>query len=974
MSNSRWSRWVDHSEKKKGFSSFLKEANQPGGNPTGTGIETPAQKAKRMGLMPDGHGAYSDPQTGQIVARTVNGELVFYDQGPTGGATSDGEGGGDAPVTGGGTAPTYRDPDTGAVVVPPAQPKNKAEKDAVPDPVPATAPAGYQDAMDKKKAKGQRKNELVARMSAAFDKNVAPYQEDPLASVKGRRDAVDAGIAAGEDPATAHEKIHGHEPASIDSNAALAATMGRVNDQGGLASITPDKDGTSLFAQDAAKGAESEAESGAESQPEPEAAPEPAEAPVAEEATVDEPDGLDDLLKEIRSPKTASEAKQTVGHPAGPSVQKPTNTEVSEGTTNFLDGIQNLASEGRQVAAKRNIQDRLNHEVAGPRIQEYMDTYAAEQKRLKETWDEVSTITDEESAMRYLTEGLGYVVGKNGRLSSPKEANRARRAMGGAGMPGEGRGESRAINYEEIQALSNPEWAEVINNAEDDGGKYLQSQTIKNDISWDLATKMYDKLDAKLQSKLNGWGKPEAAQGTFTPVGPVEFLKDADGNFTGETNIDALARTDYNEYAKHFSKDNAGNRGRGIFLLQKLMANGGRGQYSGLPTFYDLDTITPDHVIGRSSGDIGGGRFKDDPLNLVLDRRGLNQFKVSSQFDGPNGKERDTMKSMVNAAQKVSGAFGKVDGTQEHKGDLQSDPQFQNWAGYRIDQSDFDPKKIAQRSGKGGSASYPDSMQSVIDLDDAGVKQFVGKNEKKNPLGLNMRNFSMISPRAEKRPLVTNTWGGAAGGGVEYNPLTGYRRALLTNALFNPDTVDKLKAIEEDLNTNKKYAKWDDEKKADYLNKARRDMVDVNIFGPQKAMATLYGLGYLTTDEFVDRMSEFATSKLDFMKDSNPDEYQNLTAGLADTLEEYRAKLHKTMPDGPYQFPADELSENLSQPYIRAVMSSNYGRSKMPRELVEAFDNIKDNAKFTQNMYEEREMRFDDFMSEGKKTEEEEGD
>ena len=34
----------------------------------------------------------------------------------------------------------------------------------------------------------------------------------------------------------------------------------------------------------------------------------------------------------------------------------------------------------------------------------------------------------------------------------------------------------------------------------------------------------------------------------------------------------------------------------------------------------------------------------------------------------------------------------------------------------------------------------------------------------------------MISPRAEKRPLVTNTWGGAAGGGVEYNPLTGYRR------------------------------------------------------------------------------------------------------------------------------------------------------------------------------------------------------
>ena len=84
-----------------------------------------------------------------------------------------------------------------------------------------------------------------------------------------------------------------------------------------------------------------------------------------------------------------------------------------------------------------------------------MDTYAAEQQRLAETWDEVSTITDEDSAIRYLTEGLGYVINSKGQISAPKEQNRARRAMGGAGMAGEGRGESRAINFEEVQALQN---------------------------------------------------------------------------------------------------------------------------------------------------------------------------------------------------------------------------------------------------------------------------------------------------------------------------------------------------------------------------------------------------------------------------------------------------------------------------------------------------------------------------------------
>ena len=42
------------------------------------------------------------------------------------------------------------------------------------------------------------------------------------------------------------------------------------------------------------------------------------------------------------------------------------------------------------------------------------------------------------------------------------------------------------------------------------------------------------------------------------------------------------------------------------------------------------------------------------------------------------------MKSMVNAAQKVSGA-GKVDGTQKHEGPLEEDPQFQNFSSYRVD-------------------------------------------------------------------------------------------------------------------------------------------------------------------------------------------------------------------------------------------------------------------------------------------------
>ena len=55
---------------------------------------SPAERAQQLGLQSDGSGGYIDPESGQVVARTVNGELVFYDnRGASGGVVTDGEGG-----------------------------------------------------------------------------------------------------------------------------------------------------------------------------------------------------------------------------------------------------------------------------------------------------------------------------------------------------------------------------------------------------------------------------------------------------------------------------------------------------------------------------------------------------------------------------------------------------------------------------------------------------------------------------------------------------------------------------------------------------------------------------------------------------------------------------------------------------------------------------------------------------------------
>jgi hypothetical protein len=99
-------------------------------------------------LQSDGSGNYIDPKSGQTVAKTVNGELVFYDNSrATGGAISDSSNGAELTQA----APSWSDPMTGMVMVPPSRPESEEEIGAVPDSVPAQAPHGYNSFMNSMK-------------------------------------------------------------------------------------------------------------------------------------------------------------------------------------------------------------------------------------------------------------------------------------------------------------------------------------------------------------------------------------------------------------------------------------------------------------------------------------------------------------------------------------------------------------------------------------------------------------------------------------------------------------------------------------------------------------------------------------------------------------------------------------------------------------------------------------------------------
>ncbi len=157
---------IEHS-----FFTFLSET----GNPTaaGLGAMTPAEKAAQMGLTSDGHGSYRDNQ-GNIVARTVNGELQFYEVG--GGAVSDSDGGSEMAMA----KPTWTDPTTGMAITPPAQPETPEEIAAVPTATPSQAPAGYERHMNKKKMDAYANQALLDDITQKKMETDEKYEATPF--------------------------------------------------------------------------------------------------------------------------------------------------------------------------------------------------------------------------------------------------------------------------------------------------------------------------------------------------------------------------------------------------------------------------------------------------------------------------------------------------------------------------------------------------------------------------------------------------------------------------------------------------------------------------------------------------------------------------------------------------------------------------------------------------------------------------
>jgi len=200
---SRWEHWSAGTEE-KGLS-FDSCRQEDMGNPSAA--LGPAERARQLGLQSNGKGGYIDPNSGQVVARTVNGELIFYDNNRAGGgAISDGSGG--AALTQ--AQPSWADPLTGMLTTPPSKAESPSEIAAIPDATPATAPFGYNAFMKSKKMSAYQQNAVEPQMSRGTPDEIE--QENQAAEQQAEMGD------AGEQQAFAAEDVIQEAPTRMGDN------------------------------------------------------------------------------------------------------------------------------------------------------------------------------------------------------------------------------------------------------------------------------------------------------------------------------------------------------------------------------------------------------------------------------------------------------------------------------------------------------------------------------------------------------------------------------------------------------------------------------------------------------------------------------------------------------------------------------------------------------------------------------------
>ncbi|AIX21511.1 hypothetical protein Syn7803US30_184 [Synechococcus phage ACG-2014f] len=897
-----------------------------------------AQQAKEMGLTSAGYGNWRD-RTGNVVAKTVDGQLVMID------AKAD---------------PMAR-PEAPGEEMPPEEEEEPQFVEPDPDMVEKVAKGLSGGRYNI--ASAQRKKELLASArQILINKQIQDAQMQADA---------DAQAAAQNPPEPTPEELE-QQQADMElqqQNAVMDTELKAQSVENGKLDLQMKKDqmkqqkeaekeakamdklAKKAEAQKQAEAdAQAQAEADAQAQAEVEAAQPTPEEMEQEKRDVEAKTAGDALIKALQSGDTKAEKKVVEKfrkrNAPKPEPKKEASVPGGEGTafSDLRDSFSQLLESGELNNKKGEISNqqyaKLKERLENPTVAQMASEFMDEHRKLysKENirnFEKTGTFKDVDGAMSFMENTLGMVRNKKGRLVFGDLTPAQRIAMGDS--PGEGVGfrEFRGMDFYQQQALQDPKVRGILDNVI--GGtaqpeityndrRNFQQGYLKNNISTEDARSIYDQLDPKIQRAIDNMGQPERAQGIFAPDAgsTLEYFQDG-GKMSGDTDLDMMMNDPESreEFLSNFTTTRAPDQERGVMVLQRLLNTGFKDQATGLPLFGGLRAVTADHVVGRRQA---SNDPLDYPLNLAFVARNLNQFKSG------------------NSAQYGDDSFNKlVNSDNTNIFERNFDPETA-WYAKRLLDSHFESDRLEKMMGiepadSGPEAVFPDTVQALETVDSKFVENLAKRGGATNPLGLNIANLTKAPPRPQgkgEQQLGKNTWRGTSGNGYggTQQYLDGYRKSAIYNVMQSPDLNTEIDLLKQKMQ-GKPPAKIEEE-----IRKARTKYAEKYIKIPQQGISSIYGLGRISNKEYVDWFRNQGMKGLEGMKETNPDMYNKMVLDLNNGLDKWEKKLGSMVNgDRPYEFPQGDpkVLKSMNDEWGRQAMKSAEARKYLSEEEINRF-------------------------------------
>lgn len=623
---------------------------------------------------------------------------------------------------------------------------------------------------------------------------------------------------------------------------------------------------------------------------------------------------------------------------------------------NLETNIDNKTGTSSVINNKNNLLAALKDPKRREKAVHYLQVMNQQDEAIRNKREAMSSLNpdDDSEIVQFLQDHMGFRYSDGG-LILPDEHNTIKRAFS-QGLKNPNQKGSRYLSRQAFRQLFDPQTREILksNNLQE-----IAKNALKNGIpiSKELSDEIFKLL--KHPSEYQNWAK-EQGVAYLDPEDDIDMDYERLPNpetgeleFTGMTGLDLLKKSDPESYYQQFSNNPRG-MGRGKHLFHKNLITMGGDYVTGADEIITPKRGTVDHIVSAGNRD-ADARDIESPLNLGVTGSGTNFHKVDMGDDPSDLVEYSEKYDTGDiTSPKVKGVAGLNKGLGRQLAGQDDESKDNFWLINRLIKSDFDEPKeqftemppIEDFVKKQYNFNLPNAKQDA-DPENRFIKKFLDNPRGANKIGQNLANITTYYPREDHSNRKMTSWSGNpmrdATNWGEYKALHNFKLGLGLPGAYNDfsefDEIER--QIREDVMSGRSKDK--EKEIAKRIEAAKSAHNRRRWQSPIQARGAAWTTGLIDNDTYLNELRGLNQKARQFGNDMFGNQVNELFDRGESDLDAYESLIGEQWPEGKLPSVVDNpgwFDAMIDKEPVKKLASSRYGRSVLPREIVDKFDSM----------------------------------